>query len=175
MKPLMGQFHFTPWAEIPEGARDQIKVIQLELRQQALAEEAISLGVPVSEMSLSCHPKFPHCLDLSHPDNRGQVGRLYSMVLLEALEAFARASADSGEGLEWVMTHLNPQLSYLDSSALIQKAIVDEHRKWQVSLGKLKEFNALLPKSAVLPTMKWPETQPHPVSCRGVSILVGGE
>lgn len=169
MMPLMDQFRFTPWVEIPVEAQDRIKVMQAELRRQVLAEEAIRLKVPVSQMRQGCQPKSPHCLDPSHPDNQEQIGRLYYMVISEALESFARASADSdGAGLEWIMTHLNPQVSYFDSSALVQKAIVDENRKWQVSIDKFKAFRSLLPRSAVLPTMKWPEIPSDPISCRGI-------
>ena len=169
MMHLMDQFRFTPWAEIPKEAQDRIKVMQAELRRQVLAEEAIRLKVPVSQMRQGCQPKFPHCFDPSHPDNQEQIGRVYGTVLSEALESFARASAEAdGESLVWVMTHMNPEVSYLDMSSMIQKAIVDEGRKGQECIDKLKAFQALLPKSAVTPTKQWPEIPPDPISCRGI-------
>ena len=169
MYPLLDQFSFTPWAEIPKIAQDQIRARRGDLRLKERAKEAIRLKVPVSQMRSGCKPKYPHCFDISHPDNQDELGHLYVLVLLDALGLYSDASSDSkGEDIHVTLTTPAPGLSSSDVSGLVVKAIVDEDQKALEVSNRFKAFHELLPDSAVTPNMRWAEVAPHPISCQGI-------
>ncbi len=165
--PLMDQFKFTLWAEIPEGARSSIVALDAQKRKEGNAKWAIDHRVPVSSVSSACNPDAPHCSDLSHPDSQRTMGLAYAIVVRRQLGRVIRSlrgAVESRGHLDSTVAALTPSGEAAGSLAKVRA----EHYRAQLSV--IKERDALLaalPKSAVLPKLELPPAAPRPLSCRG--------
>jgi hypothetical protein len=177
LDPLIEQFKYTPWVEIPKGAQDRIKFNRAKAQQKRRAEAAIQQKVPVSQIELACSPGFPNCDDLADPSNKQFVGAAYTSVLHGQLADVMNASAAAdGSGLKSIIQTLDPNVPTLMAASLLWKAISEETHK-EIDAGKqFSAFLALLPRSAVIPQLKYPQVPADPISCQGVySRARGGQ
>lgn len=156
-RPLLAQFEFTPWDEIPAHARPLVQKEWAKTYREAIAERAIELQVPVS--SMVCLPEHPDCDKFNPADS----GHYYSMVIGTHVLKIFNASEELPRGIEHIRIAGGSGLN----SAIIS-AVSKQHQNFLAIHRAVTAFYRLLPRDAVLPRIEWPEQKPDPIECRGV-------
>jgi hypothetical protein len=156
-EPLLPQFKYTPWDEIPAQARPLVQKEWDRNFREAIAKRSIELQVPIS--SLSCMPEHPNCDQL----DPAEAGFYYSLVLDTHMFKFFEASKELTHGIEVIGIAVNSG----HNSSLIS-AVSDQHKRLMVVHRAVVAFHRLLPRGAVLPPIEWPEQKPDPIECNGV-------
>jgi hypothetical protein len=163
LKPLLEQFRFTPWVEIPSVAQDRILARMASVWQESRAKLAIERQMPVSQVQLECLPEHPHCFEIGHPDNQAMLGHAYMLELEAQLELFvSSAAAADGRDIR-IAVGLRPP----DTGPLWSALARAGDQEVEVS-RRLVQFLALLPKSAIIPSRAPREVPDDPPSCKGI-------
>jgi hypothetical protein len=152
--PLVEQFRYTPWEEIPTAIRPSIEAEGVSIHREATARKAIKLGAAVS--SMECAPEYPNCAQLTAED----AGKIYAIVINDALTAVVQAA------MEQLQATQNFSLAIKLDTIWIELA---RHAELKARTLKTAEaFWRMLPASAALPSLVWPEPAERPSECAGI-------
>lgn len=140
-QPLLDQFKNTRWDEIPEVAQVRIAKNVRQAFREAAVKQAIANGSPAS--TIACKREYPNCFNVA--GNMNMVGDFYRMVIDDKLAEIVDAAAKVASGRA-----LDPAEQWGRVERLDQR---------------LSELSLLLPESAVLTDLAYPEDPPEAAAC----------